>query len=145
MFSRPDDHFQLLKEAEICAGKLYCYEMVFWNMAIGVYIMRLIILGSKINRKYRSNLSVLLTEQVNLYLKLEQKPHKKEELQLANNVLKLACDLIKELEVPFKISGFSANPYLYNITKVIVLSAFSSLLSEILGFKLKLTKIKLSG
>lgn len=119
--------------------------MVFWNMAIGVYIMRLIILGSKINRKYRSNLSVLLTEQINLYLKLEQKPHKKEELTLANNVIKLACDLIKELEVPFKISGFSANPYLYNITKVIVLSAFSSLLSEILGFKLKLTKIKLSG
>lgn len=136
---------QLLKEAEICTGKLYCYEMVFWNLAIGIYIMRLIILGSKINRKYRSNLSVLLTEQINLYLKLEQKPHKKEELTLANNVLKLACDLIKELEIPFKISGFSANPYLYNITKVIVLSAFSSLLSELLGFKLKLTKIKLSG
>jgi len=71
-------------------------------------------LGSKINKKYR-NLSVLITEQVNyftffrkfritnvnyfvkinLYLQMEQKPDKKEELMLANNVLKLAADLLK--------------------------------------------------
>jgi len=72
-------------------------------------------LGSKINKKYR-NLSVLITEQVvdcmdtilllllipsvfcqqiNLYLQMEQKPNKKEELMLANNVLKLAADLLK--------------------------------------------------
>lgn len=121
--------------------------MIVWNLAIGIFIMRLIILGSKMNRKYKSNLSVLITEQINLYLQLEQKPHKKEKLQLANNVLKLAADLLKQLEVPFKISGFSANPYLYNITKVVlllVLSAFSAVLSEVLGFKLKLYKIKIS-
>ena len=46
------------------------------------------------------NLSVLLTEQINVYLKMELKPHKKEQLQLANNVLKLATDLLKELETP---------------------------------------------
>ncbi|KFM70185.1 putative homeodomain transcription factor, partial [Stegodyphus mimosarum] len=86
------------------------------------------IIGSKINKKYR-NLSVLITEQINLYLHMEQKPHKKEELILANNVLKLAADLLKELENPFKISVLCANSYLYNITKVIVLSAFSALLT----------------
>lgn len=112
-------------------------------LAIGIFVMRLIILGSKMNRKYTSNLSVIVTEQINLYLQLEQKPHKKDKLQLANSVLKLAADLLKQLEVPFKISGFSANPYLYNITKVIVLSAFSAVLSEVLGFKLKLYKIKI--
>lgn len=119
--------------------------MIVWALAIGIFIMRLIILGSKMNRKYRSNLSVLITEQINLYLQMEQNPHKKEKLQLANQVLKLAADLLKQLEVPVsKISGFSANPYLYNITKVIVLSAFSAVLSEVLGFKLKLYKIKIS-
>ncbi len=33
--------------------------------------------------------------QINLYLHMEQKPHKKDELMLANNVLKLAEDLLK--------------------------------------------------
>ncbi|OAD54155.1 Putative homeodomain transcription factor, partial [Eufriesea mexicana] len=80
---------------------------------------------------------------INLYLQIEQKPHKKEELMVANNVLKLAADLIKELECPFKISGLSANPYLYTITKVVLLSALSAVLSELLGFKLKLHKIKI--
>lgn len=124
-------------------SRLICWEMVFWTLALGLYIMRLMILGSRINQKYRSNLSILITEQINLYLQLERKPHKKDALMLANHVLKLAVDLLKELESPYKISGFSANPYLYNITKVVVLSAFSAVLTEMLGFKLKLYKIKL--
>jgi len=33
--------------------------------------------------------------QINLYLHMEQKPHKKEELMVANSVLKLAEDLLK--------------------------------------------------
>ncbi|XP_053202766.1 protein PHTF2-like isoform X2 [Panonychus citri] len=136
---------QLLRDNEICSEKLYCWEMVFWNLAIGLYIMRLIILGSKMNRKSRGCLTILLSEQINLYLQLEQKPHKKEDLTLANQLIKSAADVLKLLEAPFKISGFSANPYLYNITKVIVLSAFSAVLTELLGFKLKLYKIKLTS
>jgi hypothetical protein len=49
----------------------------------------------------------------------------------------------QELESPFKISGISANPLILNVTKVVVLSAFSAVLTELLGFKLKLYKIKL--
>ncbi|XP_064484901.1 protein PHTF1-like isoform X2 [Ornithodoros turicata] len=131
-----------LKENEQFAERLYSWEMVCWSMALGIFLMRFMILGSKINNKYR-NLSVLITEQINLYLHMEQKPHKKEELILANNVLKLAADLLKELESPFKISGLCANPYLYNITKVVCLSAFSAALTELFGFKLKLHKIKI--
>lgn len=74
---------------------------------------------------------------------MEQKPHKKEELLVAHNVLKLAESLLKEVESPFKISGISANPLILNVTKVVVLSAFSAVLTELLGFKLKLYKIKL--
>ena len=47
------------------------------------------------------------------------------------------------MESPFRVSGLAANPLLYNITKVVVLSAFSAVLTELLGFKLKLYKIKM--
>lgn len=49
----------------------------------------------------------------------------------------------QELDSPFKISGICANHYLYTITKVVILSALSGVLSEMLGFKLKLHKIKI--
>lgn len=117
-------------------------EALLWSFALGTFLLRFMTLGTKINRKYRS-ISVLITEQINLYLQIEQKPHKKEELMVSNSVLKLAGDLLKELESPFKISGLSANPYLYTTVKVVILSALSGVLSEVLGFKLKLHKIKI--
>ncbi|RXG70224.1 putative homeodomain transcription factor 2 [Armadillidium vulgare] len=98
-------------------------------------------LGALINKKY-SNPSVLITEQINMYLHMEQNPQKKDNLMLANNVLKLVSVLLKELDSPFKISGLSANTLLYNITKFGILSACSGVLSNLLGFKLKLHHIK---
>ncbi|CAH0553513.1 unnamed protein product [Brassicogethes aeneus] len=132
--------FELLKETINLSQ--YYMEALIWCLGLGIFLLRFMTLGTKINKKYR-NLSVLITEQINLHLKIEQKPHKKEELNVANNVLKLAIDLLKELDSPFKISGLSANPILYNVTKLIILSALSGVLSEMLGFKLKLHKIKL--
>lgn len=69
-------------------------EALVWSFGLGIFLLRFLTLGTRINKKYR-NLSVLLTEQINLYLQIEQKPHKKEELTVANNVLKLAIDLLK--------------------------------------------------
>ncbi|XP_046395981.1 protein PHTF2 isoform X3 [Ischnura elegans] len=132
---------ELLKDS-VRLHSQYNLEALMWSMLLGIFLLRFMTLGTKINRKYR-NLSVLITEQINLYLQIEQKPNKKEELMVANSVLKLAADLLKELESPFKISGLSANPYLYTITKVVILSALSGVLSEMLGFKLKLHKIKI--
>ncbi|XP_076251199.1 putative homeodomain transcription factor isoform X2 [Rhynchophorus ferrugineus] len=140
----------LLLLAFLCAELLkdtvsfsqYYLEALIWCLGLGILLLRFMTLGTKINKKYR-NLSVLITEQINLHLQIEQKPHKKDELNVANNVLKLAIDLLKELENPFKISGLSANPILYNVTKLVILSALSGVLSEMLGFKLKLHKIKL--
>ncbi|CAH1108072.1 unnamed protein product, partial [Psylliodes chrysocephalus] len=114
----------------------YYLEALVWCIGLGILLLRFMTLGTKINKKYR-NLSVLITEQINLHLQIEQKPHKKDELNVANNVLKLAIDLLKELENPFKISGISANPILYNCTKLVILSALSGVFSEMLGFKLK--------
>ncbi|XP_033155834.1 putative homeodomain transcription factor [Drosophila mauritiana] len=117
-------------------------EALIWSITIGIFLLRFMTLGQKIQHKYRS-VSVLITEQINLYLQIEQKPKKKEELMVSNSVLKLAADLLKELETPFKISGLSANPYLFTTIKVVILSALSGVLSEVLGFKLKLHKIKI--
>ncbi|XP_049299113.1 protein phtf isoform X2 [Anopheles funestus] len=117
-------------------------EALAWSCAFGTFLLRFMTLGTKINKKYKS-VSVLITEQINLYVQIEQKPNKKDELMISNNVLKLAADLLKELESPFKISGLSANPYLYTTVKVVILSALSGVLSEMLGFKLKLHKIKI--
>lgn len=50
---------------------------------------------------------------------------------------------LQELDAPFQISALCANHYLYTITKVVILSALSGVLSEMLGFKLKLHKIKI--
>lgn len=109
--------------------------------------------------------------QINLYLKMEKKPNKKEELTLVNNVLKLATKLLKvhtlsqylfllviwhqlplllqsdsfffsfpflqELDTPFRLYGLTMNPLLYNITQVVILSAVSGVISDLLGFNLK--------
>lgn len=77
-------------------------------------------------------------------MQIEKKQERKEELTVVNNVLKLASDLLKEIENPFKISGLGINPWVYNVTKVIILSASSAVVSELFGFKLKLYKIKIS-
>ena len=88
---------------------------------------------------------------------MDRKPHKKEPLSRANAVLGLAvkdpthnsysihgiiCSLekncflmseklIKEIESPFKVYGLTMNPLLYNITRMVILSAFSGTLKNI--------------
>lgn len=117
------------------------WEITLHSVTIGLFLMQILTLGSKINKRYL-NVSVLLTEQINLYLRMDRKPHKKEPLSRANAVLGLAVKLIKEIESPFKVYGLTMNPLLYNITRMVILSAFSVVVSETLGFKLKLWKIK---
>ena len=41
----------------------YNVEALFWSFSLGIFILRFMTLGTKINKKYR-NLSVLITEQV---------------------------------------------------------------------------------
>lgn len=90
----------------------YYLEALVWCFGLGVMLLRFITLGTKINKKYR-NLSVLITEQINLHLQIEQKPHKKDELTVANNVLKLAIDLLKVRFRSFfkKVYQFRANTF----------------------------------
>ncbi|XP_077565989.1 protein PHTF2 isoform X1 [Stigmatopora nigra] len=119
----------------------YNWELVVWCSSLSLFLLRFVTLGSETSKKY-SNTSILLTEQINLYLKMEKKPNKKEELTLVNNVLKLATKLLKELDSPFRLYGLTMNPLLYNITQVVILSAVSGVISDLLGFNLKLWKIK---
>ncbi|XP_043086705.1 putative homeodomain transcription factor 2 isoform X4 [Puntigrus tetrazona] len=132
---------QLLHVHETFLEFHYNWELVIWCSSLSLYLLRFVTLGSETSKKY-SNTSILLTEQINLYLKMEKKPNKKEELTLVNNVLKLATKLLKELDAPFRLYGLTMNPLLYNITQVVILSAVSGVISDLLGFNLKLWKIK---
>ncbi|XP_051546607.1 protein PHTF2-like isoform X4 [Myxocyprinus asiaticus] len=132
---------QLLHVHETFLEFHYNWELMIWCASLSLYLLRFVTLGSETSKKY-SNTSILLTEQINLYLKMEKKPNKKEELTLVNNVLKLATKLLKELDAPFCLYGLTMNPLLYNITQVVILSAVSGVISDLLGFNLKLWKIK---
>lgn len=54
---------QLLQDYGTFLDELGNWELVMWCMCLGVYLLRFITLGTKINKKYR-NFSVLITEQV---------------------------------------------------------------------------------
>ncbi|XP_062921499.1 putative homeodomain transcription factor 1 isoform X2 [Mobula hypostoma] len=132
---------QILHGHSSFLDSLYNWELLIWEASLAVFLLRLVTLGSEVSRKY-NNISILLTEQINLYLKMETKPNKKEQLTLVNNVLKLATKLLKELDSPFRLYGLTTNPLLYNITRVVILSAVSGVISDLLGFNLRLWKIK---
>ncbi|XP_063811474.1 protein PHTF1 isoform X2 [Pseudophryne corroboree] len=120
---------------------VYNWEFLIWEIALLIFLLRLTSLGSDTNKKY-SNVSILLTEEINLYLKMEKKPNKKEQLTIVNNVLKLSSKLIKEIDTPFRLYGLTVNPLIYNITRVVILSVVSGVVSDLLGFNIRLWKIK---
>ncbi|XP_054032328.1 protein PHTF1 [Dryobates pubescens] len=132
---------QVLKGHKTFLSAAYNWEFLIWETALLLFLLRLASLGSETNKKY-SNISILLTEQINLYLKMEKKPNKKEQLSLVNNVLKLSTKLLKELDSPFRLYGLTMNPLIYNITRVVILSAVSGVVSDLLGFNIRLWKIK---
>ncbi|XP_075880975.1 putative homeodomain transcription factor 1 isoform X3 [Nelusetta ayraudi] len=132
---------QLLHSHKTFLESLTNWELMVWASSLILFLLRLATLGSETNCKY-SNSSVLLTEQINLYLKMEKKPNKKDSLSIVNNVLKLATKLMKELDTPFRLLGLTVNPLIYNITRVVILSAVSAVVSDLLGFNIRLWKIK---
>ncbi|XP_061219054.1 protein PHTF1 isoform X4 [Neopsephotus bourkii] len=132
---------QVLKGHKTFLNAAYNWEFLIWEAALLLFLLRLASLGSETNKKY-SNISILLTEQINLFLKMEKKPNKKEQLSLVNNVLKLSTKLLKELDTPFRLYGLTMNPLIYNITRVVILSAVSGVISDLLGFNIRLWKIK---
>ena len=71
---------------------------------------------------------------------MERKPEKKEALQRVNNALTTTNRLINETSNG--IFGLTKNTIFYSLSKVVVLSALSGAVSEILGFKVKMWKLK---
>lgn len=132
---------QVLKGHKTFLNAAYNWEFLIWETALLLFLLRLASLGSETNNKY-SNVSILLTEQINLYLTMEKKPNKKEQLTIVNNVLKLSAKLLKELDTPFRLYGLTMNPLIYNITRVVILSVVSGIISDLLGFNIRLWKIK---
>lgn len=50
--------------------------------------------------------------------------------------------VLHELDTPFRLYGLTMNPLIYNITRVVILSAVSGVISDLLGFNIRLWKIK---
>lgn len=123
---------------------LFHWEVLLWSVFLSAYLLRFLVCGTRINAKY-SGISILLTEQINVHLRIMEstesgtmtKP-KMQKLNISNNVLKLSTKLLKELGKPTRISGFAMNPLLYNTVRIVLLSALSACLSDMLGFNLRL-------
>ena len=88
-------HKKFLQDADFLTDSLFNWQLVIWCLCIWTYMLRFMTIGFKINKKYRNCMSMVITEQINLYLQMEKKPEKKDELTVVNNVLKLAADLLK--------------------------------------------------
>ena len=71
---------------------------------------------------------------------MERKPEKKEALQRVNNALTTTNRLINETSNG--IFGLTKNTIFYSLSKVVVLSALSGAVSDLLGFKVKMWKLK---
>lgn len=118
--------------------------LVCWAMILAVYVQRIMSLASKTHDKFQ-NTSVLLTEELNIHMRLLRKPEKKDELVACNSMLKTAAALIKELEGGNGKKGHTAalvlDPWLYSLVRVILLSALGALSSDLFGFRVRLWKI----
>ena len=45
----------------------------------------------------------------------------------------------QELDIPFRLLGLTVNPLVYNITRVVILSALSAVVSDLLGFNIRVS------
>jgi hypothetical protein len=110
-------------------------------MIFAYFLLKYSIIETKIQKKY-DNSSILLTEQFNLYLQIEKKPDKKDDLKLIHKVIGLTSKLIRENKNQIKVFGLSMDSLLYNVVKIVTISAISGGISELLGVKVKVWKLK---
>lgn len=132
---------QVFQSHKTFLNNVYNWEFLIWETVLLLFLLHLVSLGSETNKKY-NNMSVLLTEQINLYLKMEKKPSEKEQLTLVIDMLKPSAKLLKELSTPFRLCGLTMNPLIYNMTRVVILSAVSGIISNLLGSNIRLWKSK---
>jgi len=133
-------------------------ELGMWNLVMSGCMLYFLVLGSRINNRYAKNRSVLLTEQLNVQLRLLQcceaahsltgidhakNKAKQEQLQASIKVLELALKLLSEHESSNKVqlAGLPINQKLYRTVQLIVLSVISTVVGNMLGISLKFTKL----
>lgn len=49
----------------------------------------------------------------------------------------------QELDTPFRLLGLTVNPLIYNFTRVVILSAVSAVVSDLLGFNIRVSLLSL--
>ena len=143
-FDEDEDEGHMLVQTGLLR-KMYAnsedWLLLLWTAVLSTYVARLVSLAEQTNEKY-NNTGVLLTEQLNLYITMLRNPAQKEELSVCSNVIRIAIQLLKDLELGKKKRGTVAmNPFVFSLLRVVLLSAFGGISSELLGFKLRLWKI----
>lgn len=124
-------------------GQLADWFLFVWAIFLGIFMLRFTSLASRTHQKYE-NTSVLLTEQLNVFMKMLRKPQRKEELGICNNMLKVAIKLLRELEGSGKKhnqSGALLSPFVFNLLRVILLSGAGAVSGRVFGFKVRMWKL----
>lgn len=85
--------------------------------------------------------SGIYAEQMHVQARILTSPEKKNFYSVIDKMLKVALQVIKESDEFDSKLQLSSNPIVSTTLKVIFISALSSALSEILGFRMKLTKL----
>ena len=134
-----DDASEAIPTAVPVAFTALSWLVLVYTVLTVYYLLRFTSLTSDVTQKHRdSSQALLLTEQMNLSLRMLRKPSRSKELSAVLNLLKLTIKLLKELEAPKRGSaGISLSPALFHATRIVVLSALSALASDWLGIKLR--------
>jgi hypothetical protein len=136
----------LCKDVRPFLTELWHWELVIWGGISSIFLLRFFSLGTRTNEKF-GDTTILLTEQLNVQLRIFENCSRSNDraklgkLQISSNVLKLAVKLLRELDSPNRVSGLSMSPTLVRVTRVILLSALSALVSDVFGFKLKVNQL----
>lgn len=66
--------YSLMFQDSVHLHSQFNLEALVWSCAFGTFLLRFMTLGTKINKKYKS-VSVLITEQINLYVQVRSLDH----------------------------------------------------------------------
>eukprot|EP01029_Cantina_marsupialis_P012928 TRINITY_DN286307_c0_g1_i1.p1 TRINITY_DN286307_c0_g1~~TRINITY_DN286307_c0_g1_i1.p1 ORF type:complete len:485 (-),score=95.41 TRINITY_DN286307_c0_g1_i1:98-1552(-) len=132
----------LLDELMDMKNTIFFWEINAWIIVLSFFALRMMTLASRTNKLFLAR-SLLLAEQMNISIQLitTVASSKRKKLSGTNKVLKIVTNLIKELERPKQLGGLRIDKTHMRIARLVILSAISALVSDLLGFKMKLWKL----
>ena len=110
-----------------------------WTLTLGCFILQYLSDIDTITNNYKSAKTTLIAEQLNL--KLSKSKNTDSEKKEIDALLKNVQQLISASDTPYKITGISSNAIIYNFMRIVGVSIFSGIFSELFGHKITFNKI----